>query len=444
MAAEVAATIVTPTEMPFDNEAFMHALLHFVEHRTPTVRRAALDVLAAVVAGGRSTMLLDALDETPEHVCQASEMLARDAADTAALTCASTSIRKSIFSVIGAKTNTPYHVWACWRVLAFLLLRLRENDLMFTLPQLLAMQTTLAAGGATHNAARWTVLIGYLRIASSIFHLPELRTLAKTAWQDSRNKGVLCSELVFHAELVVCKKPLKWQPKSKTAEGAALPVTVPRDKVIELLSHVPAIESNYPDAPAILRGEKDAILPVPAVASSPTADASGASAASAAQLPSAPRVIRSVSVANQPAASLQVHDALRYEALIHSVLVARKITPPAEKNKDKEKKPLSFAELMASAQHYRQDTEKQQQLGLHLSTSSSSSSTAATAAAATTTPASSDEKEKKEPITDAERFTTVIEALASGSEESCKHSIDWRAYVDEKQRWPRIPQLPLF
>jgi len=447
MAAEVAATISRPTKMPLTNTEFMSALLHFVEHKTPTVRRAALDVLAAVVSGGRCATLLDALDESPEHICQASEMLAHETGDTANLISQSAAIRKSVLSVLGAKTNTPYHVWACWRVLAFMLLRLRENDLMFTLPQLFAMQNVLAGGASPHNTARWTVLVGYLRIASSIFRLPELRTLAKNAWQDSRSKGTICTELAFHGELIICKKPLKWQPKSKTAEGAALSVIVPRDKVTELLSGVAIIKNNYPEVEAILRGEAEPKLPVPA-AVVPSPDIPGSSATPQPSASSvASRAMRSISLVNPPPLVV-VHDALRYEALINAIVEGRTASPV---DKSKEKKPLSFTELMSAAQQYRQDTEKQQKEGLAQSTrvaSSSSSSappSAATAAAVTAGVEEEKEEEKKEGVTDSERFATEITALASGEEnKSTKCNVDWNVYVAEKQRWPRVPQLPLF
>jgi len=368
--------------------------------------------------------------------------------DTAALLRESAAIRKSVLAVLGAKTNTPYHVWACWRVLAFLLLRLRENDLMFTLPQLFAMQNTLAAGAAPHNAARWTVLVGYLRIVSSIFRLSELRALAKTAWQDSRNKGVLCSELVFHGELVICKKPLKWQPKSKTAEGAALPVTIPRDKVIELLVHVRAIESNYPDAEAILRGEKDAVLPAPAATTSPVSDASITGASSAAQLPVvSSRAVRTISLANQTPPVVQVHDAVRYDALIHAILQERKVIPgnsaAASADAKKKMKPLVFSDLVASAQRYRQETKEQQERGLLQSASTSEPATTTTTTTTTTAKdgeeGGDDENEKTKSNT-----SEVINALASGTGKPLPNSIDWRAYVSENQRWPHIPQLPLF
>jgi len=317
-----------------------------------------------------------------------------------------------------------------------MLLRLRENDVMFTLPPLLAMQNTLASGAAPHNAARWTVLIGYLRIASSVFRLPELRTLAKNAWQDSRSKSVLCTELAFHGELLICKKPLKWSPKSKTAEGAALPVTVSRDKVIELLSHAAAIKDNYPEAEAILRGEAEPKLPVPTVVV-PSADSAGASAAAPASASSvASRAVRSISLANPPPLVV-VHEAVRYEALMHAILDER--TPKKADDKSKDKKPLSFEELMAAAKSYRLETEKKQQEGLLQSTRSADSAAAAPAAAAAAA-----EEEKKENITDSERFAAEIKALAIGTDEPCHCDVDWNVYVAEKQRWPRIPQLPLF
>lgn len=340
-----------------------------------------------------------------------------------------------MLGALEARTSTARHAWGCWRVLALLLLRLRAHDVVFTVPRLLALQDALTTAPVPHAPARWAVLLAYLRLAAALLGCADLRALAKTAAHDARARGATCPELTLHGDALVYRRARKGARAPRSTDTAApLAVTVPRERVVALLCSVPAVQHDYPNARAILNGDAEPALPEPVVvpaeaSSSVTADSagghsagtpssSGATTPAPAHIPASRTASRAGRGAGaSPAAAAQGHDALRYEALIRSIYDER--TRGSAESEGKGAQEIDFSQLLALAQQYQQETDQCFQAVL----------------------AVVDGNNKNDAPSDAdERIKNII--IADGSGEH--YDIDWNAYVEEKQHWPHIPQLPMF